>query len=67
LMVLTTMIPLGSLLIGAVSHYIGVETTIFVEGCIALIAAVFYGRYLKKEKLKKVEESLVQIQEAGVL
>jgi MFS family permease len=53
LMVLTTMMPIGSLLIGAVSHYIGVQTTVLLEGFLALIIAVFYGRYLKKEKLKK--------------
>ena len=62
LMSLTTMIPIGSLLIGAVSHYIGVQTTVLIEGLIALIIAVFYGRYLNKEKLKKEKQSLLQHQ-----
>jgi len=59
LMALTTMMPLGSLLIGAVSHYIGVQTTVLIEGLIALVVAVLYGRYLKKDKLKKEEKSLL--------
>jgi MFS family permease len=62
LMALTTMIPIGSLLIGAVSHYIGVQTTVLLEGFIALIITGFYGRYLKKEKLKKKGQSILQHQ-----
>jgi hypothetical protein len=34
-----------------------------IEGFFALIIAVFYSRYLKKEKLKKVEQSLLQHQQ----
>lgn len=60
LMVLTTLIPIGSLLIGAVSHYIGVQTTVLIEGFLALIVALFYRRYLKKEKLKKEGQSLLE-------
>ena len=60
LMVLTTLIPIGSLLIGAISHYIGVQTTVLIEGLIALIITGFYGRYLKKVKLKKRGESILQ-------
>jgi MFS family permease len=67
LMVLTTMMPIGSLIIGAVSHYIGVQTTVLLEGFLALIIAVFYGRYLKKEKLKKEEQSLLQHQPEEVV
>jgi len=59
LMALTTMMPIGSLLIGAVSHYIGAQTTVLIEGFFALIIAVYYSRYLKKAKLKKEEESLL--------
>lgn len=60
LMALTTMMPIGSLLIGAVSHYIGVQSTVLAEGIIALIITSFYGRYLKKERLKKEERALLQ-------
>lgn len=59
LMTLTLMMPLGSLIIGAVSHYVGVQTTVLAEGIIALVIALLYARYLKKEKLKK-EQSVLQ-------
>jgi len=59
LMVLTAMMPIGSLLIGTVSHYIGAQTTVLIEGFFALIIAVIYSRYLKNAKLKKDEESLL--------
>ena len=61
-MVLTTMLPIGSLIISTTSHFIGVETTVLSEGFIALIIAVFYGRYLKKEKLKKEQRILLNQQ-----
>ncbi|HZL10937.1 MAG TPA: MFS transporter [Prolixibacteraceae bacterium] len=65
LMVITTMMPIGSLIVGAVSHYAGVQTVVLSEGFLALILAVFYGRYLKNEKLKKAEQSLLEQQELG--
>ncbi|MET4080896.1 MFS family permease [Pedobacter sp. UYP30] len=51
-MVLTAMVPIGSLLVGSISHYIGVENTVLGEGIIAIIVAFFYNSYLKKQKLK---------------
>lgn len=62
LMVLTATIPIGSLIVGAVSHYIGVEKTVLIEGFLALIIAVFYTRYLKNEKLKNEGQSLLDQQ-----
>ena len=53
LMILSTTMPLGSLLIGAISHYIGVQMTVLFEGFLALIIAAFYGRYLIKVKNRK--------------
>jgi MFS family permease len=67
LMALTTLIPIGSLLIGAISHYIGVQKTVLFEGFLALIITVFYGRYLKKEKLKKEELTFLQHKSEEVL
>ena len=61
-MVLTATIPIGSLIVGAISHYIGVEKTVLIEGFLALIIAVFYGRYLKNEKLKNEGQSLLEQQ-----
>ena len=40
------MMPLGSLLVGAVSQYLGPQTTILAEGVIALIVVVVYRKYL---------------------
>lgn len=48
LMILTTMMPLGSLLVGGISHYIGVQFTVLVQGIIAIIIAFFYFKYLKE-------------------
>src|SRR5690606_32185139 len=59
LMVLTATLPKGSLLVRMISHAIGVQTTVLCEGVIALIIALFYGRYLKKVKLKKAQLALL--------
>lgn len=59
LLALSSMIPVGSLLIGAVSHYIGVQRTVLIEGFLALIIAFFYLRYLKREKLRKEGQSQI--------
>lgn len=63
LMTLTLMMPIGSLIVSAVSQHIGVQATVLAEGFIALIIALVYGRYLKKEKLKKDGQSLLQQEE----
>jgi MFS family permease len=42
--------PLGGLIIGATSHYIGVENTVLGQGTIALLIGVLQFRYLKKSK-----------------
>jgi len=67
-MVLTTMLPIASLIISVISHFIGVQITVLAEGIIALIIAVFYGRYVKKEKLKKEQRILLnQLSEEELL
>lgn len=53
LMVLASSIPLGSLLVSGISHYLGAQKTVLYEGIIAVIIAILYGRYLKKEKINK--------------
>ena len=50
LMVLTGMMPIGSLLIGGISHFIGVQLTVLIQGIIAIGIAVLYFKYLKKVK-----------------
>jgi MFS family permease len=42
--------PLGGLMIGGASHYIGVANTVLAEGIVALIIGVLHFRYLKKTK-----------------
>ena len=66
-MVLTTMLPIGSLIISVVSHYIGVQKTVLAEGIVAVIIAALYSRYLKKEKLKKEQQSYLERQREEVL
>ena len=47
------MLPLGSLLIGAVSQRIGAPDTILSEGIIALIIALLFSPFLRRERLEK--------------
>lgn len=66
-MVMTTMMPIGSLIIGTVSHYAGVRYTVFAEGVIALIVAILYARYLKKEKLRNGQNRVVRQPEEAMM
>ncbi len=59
IMVLTAMLPLGSLLVGGASHYIGVENTVLIEGLLAIAIAGVYGRYLRRQRLRKKEAELL--------
>jgi MFS family permease len=58
--------PIGGLLVGSVSKWIGSPDTILAEGIIALLIGLLHMRYLRKEKLKKahnvmaVEEQQIQ-------
>jgi MFS family permease len=45
--------PLGGLIVGATSHYIGVANTVLLEGIVALIIGVLHFRYLKKNKERR--------------
>ncbi len=44
------MLPLGSLLIGAISQKIGASDTILCEGVISLIIAAVFSKFLRKDK-----------------
>lgn len=50
LMVLTATVPIGSLLVGSVSHYIGVQTTVLIQALFAMIISVLYIIYLRKKE-----------------
>lgn len=49
--------PLGGLLIGGISQWIGTPDTVLLEGAIALIIGVLLYRKLRKEEVKTVEVS----------
>lgn len=45
--------PLGGLLVGSVSHYIGVQKTMLGQGIIALLVGLVHFCFLKKSRLNK--------------
>ncbi|MGZ3833157.1 MAG: MFS transporter [Mucilaginibacter sp.] len=45
--------PLGGLLIGALSKWIGTPNTMLAEGVFALLIGLLHFRFLRKERLKK--------------
>jgi len=60
--------PLGGLIVGSVSQWIGVPATVLAEGCVALLIGALHFRFLKRNKLKAVVKNiqLVQPQEIAV-
>lgn len=55
LMVLTSTVPIGSVLVGGVSHYIGAQTTVLIQAILAMLLALSYVFYLRKEAKKEQE------------
>lgn len=49
--------PLGGLLIGAVSKWIGTPDTMMAEGVVALMIGLLHMRFLRKEKLKRQQSA----------
>ena len=47
--------PLGGLLVGSVSHYIGTPNTILAEGVAALLIALLFSYILRKDIFKRKE------------
>jgi MFS family permease len=45
--------PLGGLIVGTASHYIGVSNTVLAEGIIALIIGVLHFRHLRNQRLER--------------
>lgn len=46
------MLPLGSLIIGSVSHWIGAPNAIFAQGIMAFVIALLFYLVIKKKKIK---------------
>jgi MFS family permease len=59
--------PLGGIIVGTVSQWIGVRTTVLAQGCIAILIGVLHFRFLKKHRLKAVFKNIhpIQPQEAA--
>jgi MFS family permease len=53
LMAMTGMLPLGSLLTGAISQKIGAPDTLFCQGILALIIVAVFANFLRSNKLNK--------------
>jgi len=61
------MLPLGSLLTGAISQKIGAPDTIRYQGIIALIIAALFTKFLRQDKLdKKNMEQLIETEDAVI-
>jgi len=59
--------PLGGLLIGAVSQYIGSPNTILAEGIAALLIAILFLPFLRKDILKEDDQiKLVELEDSSV-
>ena len=56
------MLPLGSLVIGTISHRIGAPKTLLFQGIISLIIAALVAAFLRRERLRK--EDIPQLEEA---
>ena len=55
------MLPLGSVLIGAISQQIGAPDTLLFQGITALIIAAVFSKFLRSDKLNK--NNLEQLEE----
>ncbi|MDB4901081.1 MAG: transporter [Mucilaginibacter sp.] len=57
--------PLGGLLVGAISRWVGTTDTLMGEGIAALLIGLLHWRYLHREKLKQQQE-LVAVDEPNL-
>jgi MFS family permease len=54
------MIPVGSLIIGYVSHFLGVRATVAVQGIICIISVIVYLYYKKHKAIEDLETCPVE-------
>ena len=59
------MMPMGSLLIGTISQQIGAPNTLLCQGMIAIIIAIVFSGFLRKDKLNK--KNLQKLEEENVV
>jgi MFS family permease len=60
LMAIFGMLPLGSLLVGAVSERIGAPSTVFGQGIIAIIIALLFAKFLNKSEQTVVSKNVAE-------
>jgi hypothetical protein len=61
------MMPLGSLLTGFISQYIGSPNALLCQGMLAIIIAIIFSRFLRKDTLNKKNIVLVEESENVVV
>ena len=61
------MLPLGGLLVGALSQKIGAPNALLCQGIIALIIAAIFAGFLRKEKLSKMDKEHLEETEDMVM
>jgi hypothetical protein len=59
--------PLGGLLVGSVSQWIGTANTVMAEGMVALSIGLLHIRFLQKSKLKKATVQTLEQQPINTL
>jgi len=59
--------PIGSLLLGALSHYIGAANAMLVQGVVTILIALLFMPFLRKRELKpKDKMKIEQLKERSV-
>jgi MFS family permease len=58
--------PLGGLLVGIVSKWVGAADTLMLEGIAALLIGLLHWRYLRREKLKHEQGLVLKVEEPSM-
>jgi hypothetical protein len=58
LMAIFGMMPLGSLLVGAISQHIGAPATVLAQGIIGLVVALIFAKFLAEGRKNVIPESV---------
>ena len=56
--------PLGGLIVGSISQWIGVPATVLAQGCIAILIGLLHFLFLKRYRLKIVSKNVNPVQPA---
>ncbi|XZF12407.1 MFS transporter [Chitinophagaceae bacterium MMS25-I14] len=58
--------PIGGLIAGSASQWIGVQNTVLAEGAVALLVGILHMRFIRKQKLKREMHPLEEPQKPEV-